>query len=700
MFIIAAILIGCDVDKQNNKTEFHNNSTPAITSLPTNSNRDINTGTISEQNRNITSDINSTEMHTYNQIDLTTQNNSVTVHNAREFLDALKSDVHIRLEPGNYDLNKYLEGDNPYQSLYIKEGKLYGLKNVLIEGLGDQPLDFITYNSFSPVLSISNCEYLSLVNLNFGHDPAIGSGNCTGDVVDIQDSKNINIEKCVLFGCGMVGMNISNVQTMEFNDSVIKECSDNIAYIIKCKDISFNRSKFLNNGSGVRTGTCENIKFTDCDFVGTNNIPSFEDYDQYCYLTDEGTIQGDFSGYSTVFIDHFIDSISNVSLNNVWLSNNSFFQECKNICSRLKNSYGNNFTKLGLTQPLPDDSNRKLTLTLDIAFPKDFANSTLDDINRITEQLQVIKKDIQTIKIQSVILNFYNNESNMVQLTADSKELENFLSDGTGNGIENYAEIKILSQKINPAAFLKKSVKYINGSDAITRLNNLIDIKKEVDDEAYMNGGYFQFFTYKGAVYKDGRLTHKIYLEQELPLLGDYLHYSIFAEFEVDASIGDIVATDEMSGNKKVVRVPDEIKKFIIDTSKISFDFKKGENEIGEVDNKKIYNIIGNCDTYEKVGSLLGNFFTEKAFNAELLKRNLVITNNQIGIVDSYSWSPESVDEKNSLFLLLEDQPDRKIVKVQLFSANGGVSCAIYTLEKKGDIWIITDESIHGLPSY
>ena len=44
-----------------------------------------------------------------------------------------------------------------------------------------------------------------------------------------------------------------------------------------------------------------------------------------------------------------------------------------------------------------------------------------------------------------------------------------------------------------------------------------------------------------------------------------------------------------------------------------------------------------------------------------------------------------------SLFILLQDSPDFKRVKVQLFNDEGGENYLIYTVKKDASGWVITD---------
>jgi hypothetical protein len=202
------------------------------------------------------------------------------VHNAGELIDTIGSDRVIRLYPGNYDLydaftaeelergsdnSKFSESD--YQINFNRSVITFkNLENVQLIGMADsdgQQIDFITDNLDGCVLSLENCENISLANFNIGHNPR--STGCSGDVLRLTSVSNVKIDNCRLFGCGFNGLVIKNSDNLKINNSAVVDCSYSILDMEKLNTCRFHNTEFTAAG-GFRLFACQGVVFEECYF--------------------------------------------------------------------------------------------------------------------------------------------------------------------------------------------------------------------------------------------------------------------------------------------------------------------------------------------------------------------------------------------------------------------------------------------------
>ena len=115
---------------------------------------------------------------------------------------------------------------------------------------------------YADVLYFENCRDISLKDMTLGH--RLEPGYCAGNVVELMLCTGVTIERCGLFGCGVIGICAANCSDLLVSESNIYDCSylgaqlDNVedALFTGCSvtdcgsDYGFN-GFFLNNCSGV-----------------------------------------------------------------------------------------------------------------------------------------------------------------------------------------------------------------------------------------------------------------------------------------------------------------------------------------------------------------------------------------------------------------------------------------------------------------
>ncbi len=180
---------------------------------------------------------------------------SIEVGNLNELFRAL-DDPNIKsiaLKPGTYNFSKWLRDEydkanfdtsnspvvHDYPDAEAISGKvyiLYGsdfifyrLNNLTIESADpENPAQIVVEDAYATVLSLNQCSDITLSNIVFGH--AVEPGHCSGDVIHIDDSDNIEINGCDIYGCGAYGVGIRGSNNVLFNEGVIHDCTYGCVY--------------------------------------------------------------------------------------------------------------------------------------------------------------------------------------------------------------------------------------------------------------------------------------------------------------------------------------------------------------------------------------------------------------------------------------------------------------------------------------
>lgn len=223
---------------------------------------------------------------------------TVTVSNAREFLEAIGSHKRIILSEGEYNLSEVEEGA---KSGFVSEADwgdgigytVFGAKDLIIEGEEGKNVTILIEPRYTYVLSFGYGEHIALKNLTMGHTKA--PGYCTGGVVLWEGCEYVDMENLHLFGCGTYGVKTENCTYVNVKDTEIYECTyglieimyshevafDNcifrdtgeydMFYFEHCSDVKVSNSVIKNNKSGVYSKfigsyNSENVCFENCDF--------------------------------------------------------------------------------------------------------------------------------------------------------------------------------------------------------------------------------------------------------------------------------------------------------------------------------------------------------------------------------------------------------------------------------------------------
>ncbi len=220
---------------------------------------------------------------------------TITVNNARELVYHMRPGKTYLLEPGgNYDLTGIDSTLNPN---YYNYGFM-NLKDVVIEGKGDDQVDFMTASTYDDVFRMENSANVTLRNLNLGHNPVVEWSYCAGGVFYFHNSQEITIENCTMYGSGTVGIIADNVIGLYVSDSRIYDCSRNIVELSNLESVIMSGCVFENSSAeNLEITNSTDITFKDSKFTGLiSNYPNIT-VDGFYILDFEGdgseyTIEG------------------------------------------------------------------------------------------------------------------------------------------------------------------------------------------------------------------------------------------------------------------------------------------------------------------------------------------------------------------------------------------------------------------------
>lgn len=213
----------------------------------------------------------------------------VTVHNALEFLMAIKSDRTIIIEsedtislsPAILALkeNGFCESsgitvletgfeDSKNDGIVFYDNydgigvAICGMKNLNITS--KKGAIIVSSPRYDDVLKLVRCQNTSLSNLVLGHT---NEGYCQDGVVSIINSDHVTINDCDLYGCGTEGLIIDGSEKVYCNNVIVRDCSYYIMHIQDSKDVNFSKCKFHNNREFEQINVdanCLNITFDKC----------------------------------------------------------------------------------------------------------------------------------------------------------------------------------------------------------------------------------------------------------------------------------------------------------------------------------------------------------------------------------------------------------------------------------------------------
>lgn len=173
----------------------------------------------------------------------------VHIETADEFVAAIASDTTIFIDVPQIDLTSCSDygegtskdwgipefGNSSYAWAYCYDGYELFIGNVsnfhIVGG------EIVTQPRYANVLNYISCSDVTLENVHLGHTPE--QGICRGGVLNLQDSDNIILEGCDLYGCGILGIQAQNVQSLHVQNTLIHDCSSGAAMLQDSDNVVF-----------------------------------------------------------------------------------------------------------------------------------------------------------------------------------------------------------------------------------------------------------------------------------------------------------------------------------------------------------------------------------------------------------------------------------------------------------------------------
>lgn len=194
-----------------------------------------------------------------------------------ELLDAIAPHTTIYLDAEEFDLSSASnyggEGGAYYSWVDTYDGPqlaLHDLDDLTLVGGGMGQTLVSAVPRYADVLYFENCRSISLADMTLGH--SIEPGSCAGDVLEFASCTGIAIERCGLFGCGVVGINAGNCADLLVNETNIYDCSYLGAQLINVQDALFTLCSVTNCGTdgygfnGIFLSGCSGV-FYDRDLL-------------------------------------------------------------------------------------------------------------------------------------------------------------------------------------------------------------------------------------------------------------------------------------------------------------------------------------------------------------------------------------------------------------------------------------------------
>jgi hypothetical protein len=189
---------------------------------------------------------------------LSAKTDTVHVYTVDELIRSIGSHRILLLEENFYNLSEaspaikdslfkasLVSTDSAGNNIYNYTLRIANIQKLSIRGNLNTKSKIVTSDAWSDVIQFSNCSDIYIENIEFGHYLQPGL-ECSGDVLEFWDSKNVHIENCRLFGCGTRGL-VGEFDSLLCINVEIDSCSTGQAMDLYGKNIHFKQCDFHHN---------------------------------------------------------------------------------------------------------------------------------------------------------------------------------------------------------------------------------------------------------------------------------------------------------------------------------------------------------------------------------------------------------------------------------------------------------------------
>ena len=189
----------------------------------------------------------------------------IHVSTVDEFLAAIGPDSSIYLEDGVYDLSSASSYGGYGSQYYVwKDTGVDGpqlvicnLRGLSITGGGADKVSISAEPRYAEVLAFSNCRDIELSGFTAGHSQE--PGYCVGGVLYFNESSNVNVSGCSLYGCGVWGVTAIDSSDIAVKDTEIYDCSSGDINLSGCRNVSFENCDIHDNGLSRIVNNCQQV---------------------------------------------------------------------------------------------------------------------------------------------------------------------------------------------------------------------------------------------------------------------------------------------------------------------------------------------------------------------------------------------------------------------------------------------------------
>ena len=201
---------------------------------------------------------------------------AIVVKSVDELLEALAPHAVIRIDAEHIRLDDAADygfgySDGPYTWERMDQGQyelvIRSLEGLTICGRGMGETKLTTRSAFSDVLSFRGCADLTLEDLTFGHRTP--QGGCDGDVISLTGCDEVQLSRCELFGCGVIGLDAYSCSRVYLDDCLLRDCSMAALNVTACTDFQARGCEIARCGSASPLGllcaaSCEGFALINC----------------------------------------------------------------------------------------------------------------------------------------------------------------------------------------------------------------------------------------------------------------------------------------------------------------------------------------------------------------------------------------------------------------------------------------------------
>lgn len=196
----------------------------------------------------------------------------VKVSTPQEFIKEIGSNKKIVLSAGTYNLSKVEQKDSTDGTVVweeVQDGRelnIWNVENLTIEGSSEGKTEIIIDPRYACIAAFNNSKHISIKNVIAGHSPQ--EYECDAGVLEFYNCENVNVEKSRFYGCGSVGLSVTDCADIKYTDTIIEDCSLRAIEIMGSQNIVFSGCKIVNhraysnivyvwNSIGVGFESCE-----------------------------------------------------------------------------------------------------------------------------------------------------------------------------------------------------------------------------------------------------------------------------------------------------------------------------------------------------------------------------------------------------------------------------------------------------------